>query len=291
MSFRRASHAGSWYSDSGDQLNKQLEQWLSEVNVKSTPARALISPHAGYAYCGACAAYAYKQINPMTIKRIFILGPSHHVALPGCAVTQTTSYETPLYNLKIDNLINNELLGTGKFDIMSKETDENEHSIEMQLPFIAKVMESNKDNFTVVPILVGSTSHEQERLYGVIFSKYLKNPENLFVISSDFCHWGKRFRFTPYDKSKGEIYESIEDLDKMGMKYIEQLDTNSFYKYLEKFSNTICGRHPIGILLNAVNEVRSADASFKFHYYSQSSKCRRFEDSSVSYAAGTLTQL
>ncbi|XP_065661006.1 protein MEMO1 isoform X2 [Hydra vulgaris] len=291
MSFRRASHAGSWYSDSGEQLNKQLEQWLSEVNVKSTPARALISPHAGYTYCGACAAYAYKQINPMTIKRIFILGPSHHVALPGCAVTQTTSYETPLYNLKIDNLINNELLETGKFNIMSKETDENEHSIEMQLPFIAKVMESNKDNFTVVPILVGSTSHEQERLYGIIFSKYLKNPENLFVISSDFCHWGKRFRFTPYDKSKGEIYESIEDLDKMGMKYIEQLDTNSFYKYLEKFSNTICGRHPIGILLNAVNEVRSADASFKFHYYSQSSKCRRFEDSSVSYAAGTLTQL
>ena len=67
----------------------------------------------------------------------------------------------------------------------------------------------------MVPVLVGSTSQEQEHTYGVIFSKYLQNPENLFVISSDFCHWGKRFRFTPYDKTKGEIYESIEDMDKM----------------------------------------------------------------------------
>ena len=55
-----------------------------------------------------------------------------------------------------------------------------------------------------------------------IFSKYLKDPENLFVISSDFCHWGKRFRYTYYDKSKGSIHESIEDLDKQVFFYTEQ---------------------------------------------------------------------
>jgi len=73
---------------------------------------------------------------------------------------------------------------------------------------------SKKGQFTVVPVLVGSTSHDKELMYGKIFCKYLKDPENLFVISSDFCHWGKRFRYTHYDKTKGDIYQSIEDLDK-----------------------------------------------------------------------------
>ena len=49
-------------------------------------------------------------------------------------------------------------------------------------------MKGKKDSFKVVPVLVGSTSHEKELLYGKLFSKYLKDPENLFVISSDFCH-------------------------------------------------------------------------------------------------------
>ena len=75
-------------------------------------------------------------------------------------------------------------------------------------------MFSKKDDFTVVPVLVGHTSPDKELMYGKMFSEYLKDPENLFVISSDFCHWGKRFRYTYYDKSVGEIHESIEDLDK-----------------------------------------------------------------------------
>ena len=66
-------------------------------------------------------------------------------------------------------------------------------------------MESRKGKFTVIPVLVGSTSHEKERMYGELFAPYLKDPENLFVISSDFCHWGKRFRFTHHDKSKGDL--------------------------------------------------------------------------------------
>ena len=73
---------------------------------------------------------------------------------------------------------------------------------------------SKKDDFTVVPVLVGDTSHDKELMYGKIFSEYLKDPENLFVVSSDFCHWGDRFRYTYYDKSVGKIFESIEDLDK-----------------------------------------------------------------------------
>ena len=89
------------------------------------------------------------------MKTIFVLGPSHHVRLSGCAVTQHVAYQTPLYDLRwrvsnvnlgdqlfycsINTEISQELLNTGHFEIMTVEADEDEHSIEMQLPYIAKV--------------------------------------------------------------------------------------------------------------------------------------------------------
>lgn len=85
----------------------------------------------------------------------------------------------------------------------------------MQLPYIATIMENFKDQFTIVPILVGSINREKQAMYGKILMKYLNDPENLFVISSDFCHWGSQFRFTYYDPLFSQIYESIENLDKM----------------------------------------------------------------------------
>eukprot|EP00794_Sanderia_malayensis_P020601 gene20601-22632_t len=293
MSARKATHSGSWYESDPRSLEVQLEKWLSPIEARPNSARVIISPHAGYAYCGSCAAYCYKQINPNLIKRVFILGPSHHYGLPGCALTKTSVYETPFYGLEIDKRVNKELFETGEFELMDRNTDEDEHSIEMQLPFLAKMMESKKGSFTVVPILVGSTNKQKEALYGNIFSKYLLQPENLFIISSDFCHWGKRFRYTYYDQSHGKIHQSIEALDRMGMNLIEDLDSRGFYEYLKKFSNTICGRHPIGIFLKAVENAKniqtSADFKFKFLAYSQSSACTNMSDSSVSYAAGFLT--
>uniref|UniRef100_A0A8C1I430 Protein MEMO1 n=1 Tax=Cyprinus carpio carpio TaxID=630221 RepID=A0A8C1I430_CYPCA len=264
MVCREASHAGSWYTASGSQLNAQLEGWLSQAQSTAGPARAIIAPHAGYTYCGACAAYAYKQVDP--------------------------SITTPLYDLRIDQKVYADLWKTGMFERMSLQTDEDEHSIEMHLPYTAKAMESHKDEFSIVPVLVGALSESKEQEYGKLLSKYLADPSNLFIISSDFCHWGQRFRYTYYDESQGEIYRSIEHLDKMGMGIIEQLDPISFSNYLKKYHNTICGRHPIGVLLNAVAELKKngIDMNFSFLNYAQSSQCRNWSDSSVSYAAGAL---
>lgn len=138
---REASHAGSWYSASGSQLNAQLEGWLSKAESTIKPARAIIAPHAGYTYCGGCAAYAYKQIDPSVTRRVFILGPSHHVPLSRCALSPAEIYRTPLYDLRIDHKVYADLWKTGLFERMSLQTDEDEHSIEMHLPYTAKAME------------------------------------------------------------------------------------------------------------------------------------------------------
>lgn len=62
----------------------------------------IIFRHAGYRYCGSCSAYAYRQVVPEVVKRIFIMGPSHHFGLGGCALTSATFYKTPLYDLIVD---------------------------------------------------------------------------------------------------------------------------------------------------------------------------------------------
>lgn len=122
----------------------------------------------------------------------------------------------------------------------------------------------------IIPIMVGVLSLEREAEFGQILAPYLADPQNLFVISSDFCHWGQRFRYTHYDEAEGPIYKSIEKLDKevlpddnnlnliiylmhflifQGMNIIEKLDPEPFAQYLRKYQNTICGRHPIGVFL------------------------------------------
>ncbi|GFR76870.1 mediator of cell motility 1 [Elysia marginata] len=289
---RKASHAGSWYTNSGSELNAQLEGWLRRASESLKPAKAIIAPHAGYSFCGACGAYAYRQVDPNVVKRIFILGPSHHVRMTNCALTGTDTYETPLYNLTIDKEVCSELYSKGAFDTMSLGTDEDEHSIEMHLPYVAKVMESRRGQFTIVPILVGSLSPANEAKYGKLLSGYLKEPGNLFVISSDFCHWGRRFGYTHYDKSCGKIWQSIESLDKMGMNIIETMDPPAFTEYLKTFQNTICGRHPISVLLNAIAHLRSTSngvrMELKFLKYAQSSHCETSSDSSVSYASASF---
>jgi len=292
MAERRATHADSWYSADARSLSRELDAWLSKAPRLPRAARAVICPHAGYRYSGPTAAYSFNQIDPNTVKTIFILGPSHHVRLNGCAVSQCLSYATPLYNLDIDTQISQDLLDTGAFEVMSLEADEDEHSIEMQLPYLAKVMEPARGRFKIVPIMVGSISNSAEAKYGKILAKYLEDPSICFVISSDFCHWGQRFRYTHYDQNCGDIYESIEVLDKEGMNLIESLDAPGFASYLKKTSNTICGRHPIGVFLNMVTEFRKHSngtiMDFKFLDYSQSNQVKSSRDSSVSYAAGAF---
>jgi len=192
MSIRTASHAGSWYTAGGNVLNGELSQWLGQVDdqLESYPingCKAIIAPHAGYSYSGPAAAWAYKSIDTSNIKRIFILGPSHHYYLDSCALSKCTEYETPIGNLPIDVETVKELKATREFESMRLQADEDEHSIEMHLPYIRKIFDGK--DISIVPMLVGALSEDREAFYGNILAPYLQRPDTFFVISSDFCHW------------------------------------------------------------------------------------------------------
>lgn len=280
---RRASHAGSWYTNDAKKLDEELERWLRECSlVKSPDVRGVIAPHAGYSYSGRAAAYAFGNIDPAVISRVFLLGPSHHHYTPKCALSRCSVYSTPLGDLPVDLEVIEELWSTEKFEYMDRHVDEAEHSMEMHLPYLAKVFHGYP--VKVVPILVGALSTENEAMYGKLLAKYVDDPKNFFSVSSDFCHWGARFNYTYYDKKHGAIHKSIEALDHMGMEIIETGDPDAFKRYLQEFDNTICGRHPISVFLHMLKHC-STKIKISFLRYEQSSQCKSMRDSSVSYAS------
>lgn len=280
---RRASHAGSWYTDNPKQLAEELDGWLRESGLAKCPdVRGVIAPHAGYSYSGRAAAYAFANIDPTNISRVFLLGPSHHYYTRKCALSRATVYKTPIGDLPIDLEVNEELKATGNFEFMDLHVDEAEHSMEMHLPYLAKVFDGHP--VKIIPILVGALNAENEAFYGHILAKYVDNPKNFFSVSSDFCHWGSRFNYVHYDKIHGAIYKSIEALDRMGMEIIETGDPDAFKKYLKEFDNTICGRHPISVFLHMLRTC-STKIKINFLRYEQSSQCKNMRDSSVSYAS------
>lgn len=268
-----------------------------------------------------------------------MLGPSHHIYLDFCALSECQYYKTPLGNLALDTDVLKEIRQSSEtFEWMSLQTDEDEHSIEMHLPYIYKVLQlaGKVDSVKVVPILVGAINARKEKAYGAVLAKYLRDPENLFVISSDFCHWsvllppprphgslsrkllthtnprGTRFSYTHYysalptpsspdpaitslgSRSKTglhKIHESIEALDRLGMSEIETGSHDRFADYLKKTRNTICGRHPISVIMAAIEVLEretplpDGKGKFRFVRYEQSSKVKEPNDSSVSYAS------
>ncbi|XP_010528513.1 PREDICTED: protein MEMO1-like [Tarenaya hassleriana] len=280
---RKASHAGSWYTDNPTKLAEDIDKWLKETNLTKSPdVRGVIAPHAGYSYSGRAAAYAFANIDPTNISRIFLLGPSHHYYTPKCALSTATVYKTPIGDLPVDLEVIKEIRATRKFEMMDLHVDEAEHSMEMHLPYLAKVFEGHE--VKVVPILVGAVSEEYEAMYGKLLAKYVDDPKNFFSVSSDFCHWGSRFNYMHYDQKHGPIHKSIEALDKMGMDIIETGDPDAFKTYLQEYDNTICGCHPISVFLHMLKNC-SNKIKIKFLRYEQSSQCKTMRDSSVSYAS------
>ncbi|RPB25787.1 hypothetical protein L211DRAFT_861125 [Terfezia boudieri ATCC MYA-4762] len=236
-----------------------------------TKSRGLVgfqSQHAGYSYSGPPAAWAYKSLDVSKAKRVFILGPSHHHYFEACAVSLFTTYATS-HHFSLQG---------GAFTNMSLTIDQDEHSIKMHLPYVYKGQTFPK----IVPILVGSISARQKKEYGRLLRPYLDDPENCFIVG----HTLKQAN-CPQPPADPPIWSSIKRLDELAIESIKTGRHKDFTEYLQKTRNTVCGRHPIGVVMGALEEEEGQEPKGKFIFvrYEQSSKCFTLRDSSVSYAS------
>ncbi len=238
---RSPAVAGIFYPNDPDELGATIQRYLEEAENIFEPAvtapKAIIAPHAGYIYSGLTAAAVYNRLRPAReiIKRVIILGPCHKVAVRGLALPNDEIFRTPLGDVQIDMAAVQKLKHLAHVNTFN-ETHIEDHSIEIHLPFLQKII----GEFKLVPLIVGEAGPEQvsqvlEILWG--------GAETLILISSDLSH------YLDYDEAKSLDDHTRQAIERMDLTAIDQ--------------EQACGRHSIkGLLSLARNKglsVKTAD--------------------------------
>lgn len=225
-SLRPPAVAGLFYPADPNTLQQNVDRLLEQVDNTNLPAaKALVVPHAGYVYSGSTAAAAYASIRAQapTIERVVLLGPAHRVGFIGLATPDAEAFHTPLGDIPLD---------LGALEAISvlpqihqlDAAHQLEHSLEVQLPFLQRLL----GQFLLVPLVVGDASTNEvaevlEQLWG--------GPETLIVISTDLSHFLK--------------YEQAQERDQATCRTVEALAPERL-DYEDA-----CGRNPLRGLLKA----------------------------------------
>ena len=202
---RPAAVSGMFYSADPNQLQSDISRYLQQAKTESDlMPKAIIVPHAGYIYSGPIAASAYKLLQPTKhlIKQVILLGPSHRVAFRGIATSNADYFSTPLGNIKINRTLCHQA-ETFDFVQANDAAHAQEHSLEVQLPFLQNML----DDFELTPLVVGDcAAQDVAKLLDSIWGK----SDTLIVISSDLSHYHNYFTAQQLDQKTSLAIESCQ---------------------------------------------------------------------------------
>lgn len=191
---RQPAVAGRFYPGRAPELDATVTTLLDEARAVAAPPaalpKALIVPHAGYVYSGPTAARGYVLLESArgAIERVVLLGPAHYVAFTGVALPEADAFATPLGEVRLDRRAE-ELAESLPQLISYAEAHAPEHSLEVQLPFVQRVL----GDVEVLPLLVGDAGPEQ---VAEVIEACWGGPETLVLVSSDLSH------YLPYDTAR-----------------------------------------------------------------------------------------
>ncbi len=272
---RRAVAAGMFYDNDPETLESSIKGYLSKADPEETvaPVIALISPHAGYPFSGQAAAFGFKLLDSGRIHRVFLLAPSHRMRFRGVSIPRVEAYETPMGLIPLNQEACDNLLTHNTLFSSVPQAHQQEHSLEVQLPFLQVVLE----DFEIVPMVVGQIRISDSENIAKTLRGLIKEND-VVVASSDFTHQGPRFGYVPYREN---VKESIRDLDMGAVDRILKKSSQEFMRYVEDTEATICGSYPISILLDMLPE--EAGGSLLIYY--TSGDVLGDETDTVSYAS------
>jgi len=222
--------AGSFYPDNPQELSQMIDSFINAANPQALEGNifALISPHAGYGFSGDTAAFGFKLIKDKPYKTVIVIGPSHYYGFSGVSIYPEGAFRTPLGDLEIDKEFAQRLLYKDKDISFEPGAFEKEHSVEVQLPFLQKVL----SNFKIVPIVMGDCSLLTCQKLADLLKEAIGNRKDVLVVaSSDMAH--------RYD------YEETEIIDNLTLPYLEKMDFEGLYNGFRENKLEMCGMFPV----------------------------------------------
>ena len=275
---RQSVIAGDWYPGQPDVLRRTLKGYLADAEKVELEGelKALISPHAGYAYSGPTAAYAYKQLeNGHAFDTVAVLSPLHQAYLGRFAVTKASHYETPLGLVEVDAELVEAL---GKEVTLNRAGFDGEHSLEIQLPFLQQVL----GTFTLLPVMLGEPLTSDRGLtacreLSAALAKLMRDRKALIVASTDLSHL--------YD------YDDVVRHDRVMVELVERFDIEGLARALIEGRCHACGGAPVVTTLLTAQAL-GANRAMVLHYTNSSDVTgnRRPGSYIVGYMAAAIYQ-
>ncbi len=256
---RKPAVAGLFYPSDPRKLNEMISRFITEADIhkQEGTVKAVVVPHAGYVYSGSIAGISFAQLlnNKTAPETIWILGPSHFYPFKGASTGPFCIWQTPLGNISVNVPLVMELASNSTLITTIQEPHLEEHSIEVELPFLQHVLAGN---FRILPLCLGYTDPQS---MGDIIIQFL-SPADLIVVSTDLSHY--------------HIYEVARQLDEETIKIALQNDWKNLLK------REACGRVPWSILAYIASKLNWTP---KLLAYSTSAEASGDYTSVVGYAS------
>jgi len=240
---RKPVVAGSFYPADKASLSSVIDSYLKEAEQKSKKVSSqifgIIVPHAGYEYSGKVAAYAYSQVKGKGYKTVIIIGSSHRIPFHGIAIYPEGSWETPLGIVPVDHAMVQSIMKECRIVKTFSAAFEREHSLEVQVPFLQKVLA----DFKIVPIVLGNLEKTDYKEFVHALSSIQKNSQGriLIIASSDMSHF--------------HSYDAASKMDNATLKEIAELNVDGLYLRLQKGDCELCGAQGVLSLMMLAKQV------------------------------------
>ena len=238
MPLRRSVVAGEFYSSSAKELDAFISGAIDEAMIPEGMEKgcAYVSPHAGYEYSGKTAAYTYKALSMNAhikdIDSIVLVGPNH-TGIGTQVSVSAADWETPLGIVRNDLELSKAIVESSSNAEFDESAHGEEHSIEVQLPFLQHLGIDKKAAFICMGYQDLETSDD---LASAIVNAADKLGRNVVVMaSSDFNHY--------------EPVKAGEKKDRALFGKIESLDYAAFNRLVEGIGSSACGYGPITVAM------------------------------------------
>jgi len=233
VAVRPAVCAGSWYPGEAGPLRAAVDAYLAGGQPIDARVRAVVSPHAGLMYSGPIAGEAYAAVSRQHYDVVVLVGPSHFHAFEGVSMWGHGSFATPLGALMVDEGLGADLRAATPIVRGSGVAHEREHSLELQLPFLARLF----PDIPILPLLVGRQDPATLTALGAALVQVLRGREPLLVASSDLSHYQDR--------------ETASRLDAVVVQHVERNDADGLQASLLADPSHACGGGPIVAVMRA----------------------------------------